>query len=149
MDHQELFEQWRMLAQNDLDWAETGIEKGDWRFVVVQCQQAIEKLAKGIHLLLLDKEAPKIHKINEVVLLFADKLPEPVSAERQALFSKLSSFYLEGRYPDVNVDLKVLVTESEAKDIFTNSKEAFQWLLALKPSLTSTQVEQSKASPKP
>jgi HEPN domain-containing protein len=142
-------EQWRILAQNDIELAEVVLDRKNWPYVVFFCQQALEKLTKGLHLFFLGTDPPRIHKIDEIVRLFANKLPEPVSDSRYELFSKLSKFYLEGRYPDINQELKFQVDENVAKSFFSQTKEAFEWLLSLKPLVTDTQKEQSKSSPKP
>jgi HEPN domain-containing protein len=149
MEQSEMFEKWHFLADNDLYWAEIAIEHCDWNHAAVHCQQALEKIAKGIHLLLLGTEAPRIHKIDQIVLLFEKCLSEPLNPERRRLFDNLSRFYIGGRYPDTKTDLQIKISEGEAKNLLEQSKEAFQWFLALKPQLKSTPAEPSSPSPKP
>jgi HEPN domain-containing protein len=79
MDSQEKFEHWLDIAQYDLETACAMFTSGRWLYVVFMCQQAIEKLCKGLYLLYIDDNTPRIHDINDVLDSFADKLPVPVS----------------------------------------------------------------------
>ena len=51
MDLREKFDYWLDIAQYDLDTAEAMFISGRWLYVVFMCQQAIEKLCKGLYLL--------------------------------------------------------------------------------------------------
>jgi HEPN domain-containing protein len=53
--------------------------------------------------------------------------------DRLKLFDTLSQFYLRSRYPDYTSALESLVTEEMAQFIYEKSKEAFEWLLTIKP----------------
>ena len=75
MDLQEKFEYWFDIAHYDLETAEVMFNTGRWLYVVFMCQQAIEKLCKGLYLLFID-------------------------GEKRLLFAKLSAFYLNNRYPE-------------------------------------------------
>ena len=106
---------------------------GRWLYVVFMCQQAIEKLAKGLYTLYVDDNTPRIHNIKNIIERFEDKLPAAVTEEKHRLFEDLSAYYLNNRYPDYMSKLSMQITEVEAKEILTLSKEAFTWLLTLKP----------------
>jgi HEPN domain-containing protein len=149
MDLAVSFERLFKRAQDDIELAEVTLERGKWLYVGFFCQQAIEKIAKGIHLLLLNKEAPKIHKINEIILLFEALLPEPVTDERRILFTDLSKFYIDSRYPDLETDLEFEVMENEARNLLAQSREAYEWFLKLATTqLNPTPTDQSTPSPK-
>ncbi|MDR3247190.1 MAG: HEPN domain-containing protein [Treponema sp.] len=134
MDAQEKFEYWLDIAQYDLDTAEAMFASGRWLYVVFMCQQAIEKLCKGLYLLYIDDNTPHIHDINDVLDGFADKLPVPVSEAYTVLFDRLSFHYIKNRYPEFQAKLSSRLNEQIAKDILSQSKEAFLWLLTMKPS---------------
>ena len=129
----EKFEYWLDIAQYDLMTAEAMLEAGRWLYVFFMCQQAIEKLVKGLYLLYIDDDIPKIHDINFLITKFEDKLPFAVEESKRMLFAKLSAFYLNSRYPEYKERLSISIKKEDAYDILNNSKEAFAWLLTLRP----------------
>ena len=133
MDSQEKFGYWLDIAQYDLKTAEAMFETGRWLYVFFMCQQAIEKLVKGLYLLYIDDDIPKIHDINFLITKFEDKLPFAVEESKRMLFAKLSAFYLNSRYPEYKERLSISIKKEDAHDILNNSKEAFAWLLTLRP----------------
>jgi HEPN domain-containing protein len=133
MDLQEKFKYWQDIAQYDLKTAEAMFTTGRWLYVVFMCQQAIEKICKGLYLFYIDDNIPRIHDINSLITKFADKLPVAIDDDKRLLFAKLSAFYLNNRYPEYKQRLSLSVNKEEAKNILDRSKEAFTWLLKLKP----------------
>jgi HEPN domain-containing protein len=133
MSLQEKFEYWRDIALYDLETAQAMFTAGRWLYVVFMCQQAIEKLCKGLYLLFIDDDVPRIHDINSLITKFADKLPETVDEGKRLLFAKLSAFYLNNRYPEYKERLSMSVNREEARNVLQESREAFAWLETLKP----------------
>jgi len=133
MNKQEKFSYWLDIAQYDLDTADSMFSAGRWLYVVFMCQQAIEKLCKGLYLLLVNDNVPKTHDINSLLSGFEDKIPVVIEDSKRLLFAKLSAFYLNNRYPEYKDKLSVSLNREEAKTILENSREAFAWLLTLKP----------------
>jgi HEPN domain-containing protein len=133
MDSLEKFEYWHDIAQYDLETAQAMFAAGRWLYVVFLCQQAIEKLCKGLYLLFIDDDVPYIHDINSLITRFADKLSESIDDDKRLLFAKLSAFYLNNRYPEYKARLSTSLNREEAQNILYESKEAFKWLLTLKP----------------
>ena len=127
------FEYWLNYARNDLDSADFMFKSGRWFYTLFMCQQAIEKLTKGLYILYIDDNVPRLHDINSIFDRFKDKLPEQLSEERAKLFDTLSQFYLRSRYPDYTSALASLTTRETAQAINEKSKEVFQWLLTIKP----------------
>jgi HEPN domain-containing protein len=99
------------------------------------CQQAIEKLCKGLYSLYLDDNVPKIHNIKQIFLCFEEKLPMTIDEDIYHLFDSLSAYYLMNRYPDFTRQINRQVSKSEAEHLLTKTKEVFSWLLTLKPSI--------------
>ena len=133
MDSLDKFEYWQDIAQYDLDTAQAMFLAGRWLYVVFMCQQAIEKMCKGLYLLFINDDIPRIHDINSLLTRFADKLSEPIDDDKRLLFAKLSAFYLNNRYPEYKERLSMSLSKEEAKNILDKSKEVFAWLLTLKP----------------
>ena len=65
MTKEEKYAYWLELAQYDLDTAAAMFSSGRWFYVVFMCQQAIEKLCKGLYTLQANKQISK----NEAELL--------------------------------------------------------------------------------
>jgi len=133
VDAQEKYEYWLDTAQYDLETANAMMSSGRWLYVVFMCQQAVEKLAKGLYVLYVDDNVPRIHSIRQIIRAYEDKLPEAVTEERYKLFDDLTAFYIEGRYTDYKNKLSARLNEQDAKTALARTKEAFSWLLTMKP----------------
>jgi len=72
MNAQEKYEYWLDIAQYDLETANSMLSSGRWLYVVFMCQQATEKLAKGLYTLYVDDNIPRIHNIKTIVERFED-----------------------------------------------------------------------------
>jgi HEPN domain-containing protein len=134
IDAQEKYGHWLEYAQYDLDTADAMYSSGRWLYVAFSCQQAIEKLCKGLYTLHIDDDAPHVHSIVRIVSYFADKLPEVVSEEKYHLFETLVGFYIKGRYPSFKQRVSAMLNEQEANKLLTQTKEVFAWLQTMKPS---------------
>jgi len=132
-DTHEKYEYWLDIAQYDLDTAETMLNGGRWLYVVFMCQQAIEKLVKGLYILYIDDNVPKTHNIRILIEKFESMLPTTISDEHYELFEDLTIHYLNGRYADYKQKLSERLNEHAATDFYKQTKEAFAWLLTLKP----------------
>ena len=134
MTEHEKYIYWLEYAQADLDTAEFMVQSKRWLYVAFMCQQAIEKLMKGLYGLYLDFDSiPRVHNITRLANDFADKLPQPISREYYDFFNLLSNYYINTRYPEYIESLKEKTTEGNLQEVFTKSKEVFEWLLTLKP----------------
>ena len=133
MNAQEKFAYWLDTAQYDLETAGAMLASGRYLYVAFMCQQAVEKLAKGLYLLYIDDNIPRIHIIRQIIRAFENQLAKPIAAERYKLFDDLSAFYISGRYTDYKSKLSAQVNEQEAMALFEQTKEVFSWLLTLKP----------------
>ena len=127
------YQYWLSYAQNDMESAEVMLQSGRWFYTEFMCQKAIEKLTKGLYVLYVDDNVPRLHDINSIFDRFRDKLPEQLTQDRARLFDTLSQFYLRSRYPDYFYALASLTTDEIAQSIYEKSKEAYQWLLTMKP----------------
>jgi HEPN domain-containing protein len=133
MTTEEKYEYWLDIAEYDLESADTMFEGGRWLYVVFMCQQAIEKLVKGLYILYVDDDVPRLHNINDILSRFSDKLPFTISEDQRIFFDRLSRYYLNNRYPEYINKLSMQTKQSEAKDVLEKSKEEFKWLLTLHP----------------
>jgi HEPN domain-containing protein len=136
MDAQGKYGHWLKHAQYDLDTADAMYSTGRWFYVAFMCQQAVEKLVKGLYAIYVNDEAPRVHNISSVLDRFADKLPETVTDERYRFFDNLTSYYMNSRYPEYKEETNTGLDEAKARDIIMQTKEAFAWLQTMRPSTT-------------
>ena len=133
MTMDEKYTYWLELADYDLETANAMFETGRWYYVVFTCQQAIEKLCKGLYTLYLDDNVPKIHNIKTIVSRFKDKLPSAICEDTLRFFDTLSAQYVTYRYPDFEMKPGNQTDKNDACLILEKTREIFQWLLTLKP----------------
>jgi HEPN domain-containing protein len=133
MTAQEKYEHWLDIAQYDMETAASMLSSGRWLYVVFMCQQAVEKLTKGLYTLYVDDNVPRIHNIKTIAEHFEDKLPNVIPDDKLDFFDTLSVYYLNNRYPDYMNKLSTQIKEKEAAETFAKTKEVFAWLLTLKP----------------
>ena len=134
MNRQEKYEYWLDHALYDMKAAEAMLNSGMWVYTVFMCQQAIEKLVKGLYGLFVDADnVPRVHSLTRLLKEFEDKLKEPVKDEYYDLFETLSGYYLNNRYPDFKTYLANSTKEDKACELYTQTKEVFAWLQTLKP----------------
>jgi len=133
MDAQQKYEHWLDIAQYDLETAKSMLSSGRWLYVVFMCQQAVEKLSKGLYTLYVDDNIPRIHNIKTIIEYFDNKLSTMIPKETNDFFDTLSAYYLNNRYPDFVSKLSSQIKEAEATKILSQTEEVFSWLLTLKP----------------
>jgi HEPN domain-containing protein len=100
MTNEEKYTYWLTHAQYDMDTAGTMFTGDRWFYVVFMCQQAIEKLVKGLYTVYIDDAVPRVHNIKTLFERFEDKLDVQALPEVYQLFDALSGHYLGSRYPD-------------------------------------------------
>lgn len=93
----------------DLETAKAMLNAGRYLYVVFMCQQAIEKLVKGIYVLYTGNEAVRTHNIwivfnavfskEEYRKLVTDESFDDRLTEYKPLFSDLLFYYISERYP--------------------------------------------------
>jgi HEPN domain-containing protein len=132
----EKYEHWEDIAKYDLDTAEAMFQAGRYLYVVFMCQQAIEKLTKGLYVLKRGAEAPRTHNIYNVFknIFEADlKDTEFIEKERQyaPFFAELLAYYISERYPSYREKLSVSIKQDKASEVLNRSKEVFVWLQSL------------------
>ena len=60
MNNIEKYDYWEDIANYDLDTAEAMFNSGRYLYVVFMCQQAVEKLVKGLYVLNKGEEPPRV-----------------------------------------------------------------------------------------
>ncbi|MDR3121109.1 MAG: HEPN domain-containing protein [Clostridiales bacterium] len=132
MTPEEKYEYWLDIAEYDLCTAEAMFDSGRWLYVVFMCQQAIEKLVKGLYTVFLDDTPPKTHNITWLVSKFDEKFPTAMAEENYELFDQLTKYYIGNRYPDFISKFTESVDKQTAENILTKTREVFTWLQTMK-----------------
>ena len=76
MNVEKKYEYWLDIAEYDLETAKAMLAGGRWLYVVFMCQQAIEKLVKGLYILYVNDDVPRIHNIKTIFKRFENQLPQ-------------------------------------------------------------------------
>lgn len=132
MTGEEKYSYWFQMAQYDLDTAVAMHKGGRWFYVVFMCQQALEKICKGLYNFYVDDNVPKIHNIRFVLSKIEAVLSITVDTAVYELADLLSAYYLHNRYPDFIGQAVVEINEEKAEYVLKRTKEVFAWLLTLK-----------------
>ena len=132
MTKEEKYAYWLQLAQYDLDTADTMYKGGRWFYVVFMCQQAIEKLCKGLYNFHIDDNVPRVHNIRFFLSKIETILSVTIDAKIYYLADSLSAYYLNNRYPDFTGQVNADITREKSVCILGKTKEAFLWLETLK-----------------
>jgi HEPN domain-containing protein len=130
----EKYAYWLQLAQYDLDSADTMYRGGRWFYVAFMCQQALEKLCKGLYNFYINDNVPKVHNIRFILSQIETKISTPVTDEIYNLVDTLSAYYLNSRYPDFAGQSGLQINNDTAAYLLQKTREAFTWLLTLKQS---------------
>ncbi len=131
MTNIEKYEKWLEMAEDDLDTAEVMLKSSKYIYVSFMCEQAIEKLAKGIYVYTFDKEAPYTHNISIVLKDIEKVINANEYKEYETLFATLTSFYIIGRYDVYKQKVSQNLDKKSSTELLDKSKEAFKWLKSL------------------
>jgi HEPN domain-containing protein len=101
------------------------------------CQQAIEKLTKGLFVLKRGEEAPRTHNIYSVFKnAFDPNLKDESFTKKQKeyapFFAELLAYYISERYPSYREKISGSVKQEKAREVLKRSKEVFTWLQSLR-----------------
>lgn len=119
-----LSRQWLKQAEYDLSTAEAMFKTGRYLYVAFMCQQAIEKLIKGIIQEKTDTTPPYTHRL--VTLLEVAGLSN--DPEKLDFLDLLTRYYINTRYPEQKQKLAKSLNKKSAQDVLKKTKESFQWL---------------------
>lgn len=141
MNNREKYEYWLDIAIYDFETAMANYNSGRYLYVVFMCQQSIEKLTKGIHVLYTGREADRTHNIARIFTkIFSDEANkqlvkdeefEEMSKEYMEFFAELLFYYISERYPNYKKKLSESITKEIAKNVLDKTKEVFTWLESL------------------
>jgi len=133
MTRDEKFLYWLDTANQHYSALDLLQKNGHYLLLMFSCQQTIEMLCKGLFELYIGDTPPFTHNLLTVFDRFSDKLKDELPQKYVTFFEILTKFYIEGRYPDFKRKLAAGLTKEYTADMLKKTKEAYEWLLTLKP----------------
>ncbi len=121
-----IVDKWIEIAEYDFTTAEAMLKTGRYFYVAFMCQQALEKMLKALIVLKTNKYPPRVHKLE--FLAVKAEISEELNNEQKGLLNELSFFYLNSRYPDLNIGLSSLITKEKAKVLLKKTEELLKWI---------------------
>ena len=140
MTSREKYEYWLESALYDLETAKAMFNAGRYVYVTFMCQQAVEKISKGIYQLFTDSEPPMIHNIWNILrqlkggILEGDlslEVYEGKLTQYKSFLAELLSYYINGRYPSFKEKISSSVNANRANRVLDQTMEVFKWLESL------------------
>lgn len=136
MDSKEKYKYWLEVATYDLETAKVMLSGGRYVYVAFMCQQAIEKLTKGIFTLHTGNEPPMTHNIWYLFkclkkdIAFDNEFEVNLN-KYKSFFAQLLAYYISGRYPNFKEKVSESLDAHRAKRIMTVTEEVFRWIESL------------------
>lgn len=119
-----LTKEWLAQAQYDLETARAMLKTGRYLYVAFMCQQAIEKLMKGIIQERTDKTPPYSHRLDTLLNI----VELPVDSKKESFLGLLTRYYINCRYPEHKKSLSGFLNKKSSGELLKKTKEIFEWL---------------------
>jgi HEPN domain-containing protein len=116
---------WVERAEYDLETARSMLDTGRYLYVGYMCQQAVEKVLKGI-IAQQNKENLPIHNLNRLAQVAG--IENDLNAEQFNFLAELTPYCIEARYGDYRESLSEIINEQRAREVYAKTQEIFQWL---------------------
>ncbi len=121
---------WIEYADYDLETAKAMFSSGRYLYVVITCQQNLEKAFKAI----FEYRGMKTPKIHDLVRL-SDLLNLKSSNDEQQLYKDLSYYYIASRYSERIKTLSDEITKERSLYIIKKSEGVYTWIKSMIPFL--------------
>lgn len=139
----EKYRYWMVLSDYDLATATDLIHCERWPYVAFLCQQAVERLLKGMYVCYVGKEAPKTHNVPFLFSKLADN-EALQNSSRGSLFAAEKDekedflidlmFYYVTDYPfSYKKVMDRFIDRATALDIYEKTQELLSWLKSFQP----------------
>jgi HEPN domain-containing protein len=116
---------WVERAEYDLETAKSMLDTGRYLYVGYMCQQAVEKVLKGI-IAQQNKENLPIHNLNRLAQVAG--IENDLNAGQFNFLAELTPYCIEARYGDYRESLSEIINEQRAREVYAKTQEIFQWL---------------------
>ena len=115
---------WCDISAYDMATAEAMYKTGRYLYVLFMCQQAVEKLLKGLALKETGEIPPRTHDLDRLVKLCSLNLDE----NQSKLIHNLTAYYIETRYPEDIRHLGKDINKELVYKYFKETKGLLKWL---------------------
>ena len=141
MTSEDKYKYWVMLSEYDMETAKVLLDAKRYMYVTYMCEQAVERLLKGMYVFYVGKESPKSHNIifllnqlqknNSFSLKAKTTDFEQQKLKYEDFFADLIFYYMSD-YPFSYIKIMDrFVSEEVASELFEKTKEVLIWLKSL------------------
>jgi HEPN domain-containing protein len=116
-------EYWLELARYDLGTAKAVLETKRFVYVLVMCQQAIEKTLKALYTKLYGEIPPRIHNLVEL----SERCEVELTPEQEDRLRQLDFYYIGARYPEDISELSS-INEGTAELFYSFTLGFAEWM---------------------
>ena len=120
-------ERWAEQARYDLDTARAMLDNGRLLYVVFCCQQAVEKMLKGVIAHRSDELPPRLHNL----MRLAKHAALEVEERRADFLRELSAYYIQTRYPEEIEAASREISQEMAHEMLVETEETMRWLSSM------------------
>lgn len=119
-------EAWDEKAKYDIDTARAMLESKRYVYVLFCCQQAAEKALKAEIVRNTAEFPPRIHNLVKL----CEEAKIEVDDELDRMMKRLSSFYVQSRYPEQMSGPEFSISRTDASEVLKKTEEFVEWLLS-------------------
>jgi len=120
-------EQWAERAQYDLETARAMLKSGRFLYVLFCCQQAVEKMLKGVIAKRTEALPPRLHDL----MRLAEHAGLDLGEEQVAFMLALSEYYVKTRYLHEIASLSRDASRESAQQVLSKTEAIVEWLLSM------------------
>ncbi len=118
---------WAERGLYDLETARAMLQSERFVYVPFCCQQAVEKLIKGLVAKSTGKLPPRTHNL----MLLAKRAGLEPGASQALLMRELTEYYVQSRYPEEIEPTSSMAWRDAARNPLERTEELVQWLTAM------------------
>ena len=120
-------QRWAERGWYDMDTARAMLESRRFFYVPFCCQQAVEKMIKGVIAKVTGQTPPRIHNLMEL----AKRAGLAPDADQALLMRELTEYYVQSRYPDAVESASSSAWQGVARDAILRTEKMVQWLSSM------------------
>jgi HEPN domain-containing protein len=113
---------WLDSSKEDFEIAKDLLKACRYSYSMFMCQQTIEKLLKGIIIILTKDHPPYIHDLVRLARATKFKIPDKLEADLRLI----TSYYIKSRYKEDRFDSTIFNKEN-ARSVINQSEEIIKW----------------------
>lgn len=120
-------EQWAEQARYDLETARAMLRSERYLYVLFCCQQAVEKMLKGVIAQRSGQCPPRLHNL----LRLAENAGVELDQSHTVLMEDLTRYYIQSRYPEEVPALSRGLDQQRGEQVLKQTEDVLQWLASM------------------